>query len=311
MVNRFKHIPFPWYTTLFSVVLIVYFTVLILLSTNKTVDVDDMLNLGAPSALTIYKGHVYGVFTNTLIHENVWHLLVNLGGLWTFGFYLENYKGWKFLSVFGLMSAIVGSLIQLTLSDDAGIGISSSLFALFSYATLHTIFVRKQDVKFAIPVASVVLASLLFFALTNYFLEDRVSIWAKIAGLCWGIFFFYCERLPNPLHYISPFLVVVLLSITLVYTPWSSMWQTYKGVEAHKEQDIDAAEVFYQKAITIDNSNIVALENHRRIKVYRLSLLAHEAHEDGRFSEARRYYLKILALGKNNRWVLENLKELP
>ncbi len=311
MNKRFQHIPFPWYTTLFTVLLIVYYIVLVILANDWNVDIEDMLDMGAPSAILIFKGHFYGLFLNTLIHENYWHLLLNVSGLLFFGFYLERYKGWRFLAFFGFFSAIIGSIIQLNISDDAGIGISSSLFALFIYSTLHTIFVRRANQKVAIPIAIAVIGSLIFFALSNYWLEDKVTIGAKVGGVIWGIIFFYSERLPSPYKFLIPFSFILVLSISLFYAPWNSMWQTYNGIEAHNNQDLDQAEIYYVKALDLDNSNYVAAENYRRIKVYRLSLLAHAAHEKGDFSEARRYYLKILALGKNNRWVIENLKELP
>lgn len=311
MIKQFKHIVFPWYTTLFSVALIVYYSVLIIVSNSGVISVAEMQEMGAPSAISIYSGHIYGLFTNSFIHENGWHLAVNLVGLCTLGFYLERFKGWKFLSILGLFAAIVGSAVQLNFSDDAGIGISAPLFALLTYASLHAIFIRKENLRLTIFISSTIFIGLLVFYLTNIWFDDKFAIGAKIGGILCGIFFFYGAKMPIKWRPIIPLVALIIVSFTLIYAPWSSMWQTHKGINAHQIENIDLAETHYQKALSIDPTNNVALENNRRIKIYRLSVLAFDAHREGRFTEARRYYLRILAMGKNNRWVLENLKELP
>ncbi len=311
MIKQFKHINFPWYTTLFSMALIVYHAVMVILSNTGTISILEMQEMGAPSAISIYNGHVYGLFTNTFVHENGWHLLVNLIGLWSLGFYLEKFMGWKFLATFGLFAALVGSIIQLNISDDTGIGISASLFALLTYVCLHTIFVRKENLRITYMLSALIFGALLLFSMTNIWFDDKIAIGSKIGGITCGFLFFYCKELDLKWRLIIPTFGLFLISITIYHAPWSTMWQTQRGIDAHEEHDMDLAEEYYKKALSIDPSNSVAIENNRRIKVYRLSLLAFEAHQEGRFTEARRYYLRILALGKNNRWVLENLKELP
>ena len=128
MIESTEHKHFPWFTTLFSVLLVGIYAVMALYSKSFTINQGLLEKFGAPYATQIYNGHVYGVITNNLIHLNILHLSANLLGLWLFGAFLERRIGWFKMAMLGLVCSIFGSMLQLTLTDDAGLGISSAIF---------------------------------------------------------------------------------------------------------------------------------------------------------------------------------------
>jgi tetratricopeptide (TPR) repeat protein len=149
--------------------------------------------------------------------------------------------------------------------------------------------------------------------INNELFGEEIAVEAKIGGILWGFLMGISQRETK----IKWQLLLVLLlpfsiaASTLVYAPWSSQWHCSRGIYYHKKLDLDTAEKHYKTAIYIDVKNQLAQENYKLIQVDRLSVLAYNAHKIGEYTDARRYYLRILALKKNDRWALDNLKELP
>lgn len=313
MIQSSEHKYFPWFTTLFSLLLIGIYATMSILSGSLKIDFKWLEWFGAPYAVQIYSGHAYGVIANNLIHVSLFHLLVNLTGLWLFGAFLERRIGWFKTAAFGLVSSVFGSMIQLALTNDAGLGISSALFGFYTLILIMSFRDGRFKMKFIYGFGTLLLVFLILMIINNQLFGEEIAVEAKIGGILWGLLMGVSQRESAIkwqllLVLLLPFLLV---TSTLLYAPWSSQWQCTKGIYYHKKQDLTAAEKHYQTALKIDAGNQLARENYNLIRIDRLSVLAYNAHKDGEYTTARRYYLRILALKKNDRWALDNLKELP
>lgn len=313
MIESTEHKHFPWFTTLFSVLLVGIYAVMALYSKSFTINQGLLEKFGAPYATQIYNGHVYGVITNNLIHLNILHLSANLLGLWLFGAFLERRIGWFKMAMLGLVCSIFGSMLQLTLTDDAGLGISSAIFGFYTLILILSFKDRRFRMRYIYTLGVLILAALLLMIIYNQLFGEEAAIEAKIGGIFWGILMGLGQREGDVRWqlltlYLLPF---SLAAVTLFYSPWSSQWQLTKGIIYHQKHDLDRAESYYKTAIQLDGSNKLAKDNYNLIRIERLSYLAYNAHQTGEFTTARRYYLKILSIEKRNRWAADNLKELP
>lgn len=313
MIQSSEHKYFPWFTTLFSLLLVGIYVTMSILSGKLKIDFKWLEWFGAPYAIQIYSGRAYGVVTNNLIHVSLLHLLVNLTGLWLFGAFLERRIGWFKMAAFGLICSIFGSMVQLALTNDAGLGISSALFGFYTLILIMSFRDGRFKMKFIYTFGILLLIFLILMIINNQLFGEEIAVEAKIGGVLWGLLMGVTQREAS----IKWQLLLVLLlpfsiaASTLLYAPWSSQWQCSQGIYYHKKEDLNTAERYYKAAIHIDFKNHLAQENYRLIKIDRLSVLAYNAHKAGEYTTARRYYLRILSLKKNNRWALDNLKELP
>lgn len=313
MIESAEHKYFPWFTTLFTVLLAGIYITMAILSKSFTVDIKHLDWMGAPYATQIYLGHVYGVVTNNLIHINFFHLLVNIAGLWLFGAFIERRIGWFKMAALGLVCSIFGSMIQLAMTDDAGLGISSALFGFYSFILVTSYKDERFRMKYIYIFGILLFAFLVLMMINNKLLGEEIAIEAKLGGILWGILMGISQkqgviRWQLLLFLFFPF---ALAASTMLYAPWSSQWQCSRGIYFHKKHELKKAERHYQAALYINGKNKLAKENYTLIKIDRLSALAYNAHKAGDYTQARRYYFRILALKKNHRWALENLKELP
>ncbi|MCO5260851.1 MAG: rhomboid family intramembrane serine protease [Crocinitomicaceae bacterium] len=313
MIESAEHKYFPWFTTLFSVLLIVVYSITAYLSHSTSIDFKLLEKFGAPYAIQIYLGHVYGVVLNNLIHVNLFHLLSNLLGLWLFGAFIERRIGWFKMATFGLVCSVFGSIIQLAMTNDAGLGISSSVFGFYALILIMSFKNRMFRMRYIYGIGAVLFGSLIFMSITNSVFGQQVAIEAKIGGIFWGFLTGLAQNEGSiKWQYLTLFVLPFSIAASsLLYAPWSSEWQCARGIYFHQKNDLNRAEQYYQASIKINIDNALAKNNYTLIKIDRLSKLAYNAHVKGEYTGARRLYLKILALNKNNRWALNNLKELP
>lgn len=304
---------FPWFTTWFTALLLVVYLVMASLSGKLQIEPSLFEKFGAPYAVKIYSGHVYGVVFNNLIHVNLFHLFTNIVGLWLFGAFLERRIGWFKVAMLGLICSVFGSMIQLALTDDPGIGISSALFGFYTLILIMSFKDERFKMKFIYWFGALLLVFLLLMIFNNELFGNQVAIEAKIGGILWGFFMGISQKEGSIKWQLLTLLLLPfsLVASTMLYAPWSSQWQCTQGIHHHEKQELKLAEEAYKKALSIDPTNKLAKENYKLIQVDQLSILAYGAHKAGDYTDARRYYMKILAIKKNNRWALDNLKELP
>lgn len=313
MIESIEHKYFPWFTTVFSLLLIGIYSAMAFESHSTIINFKLLENFGAPYAIQIYSGRVYGVVLNNLIHVNIFHLIVSLIGLWLFGAFLERRLGWFKMAVFGLTSSTFGSMIQLALTNDAGLGISSAIFGFYALILIMSFHNEVFKMKYIYVAGVFMFLSLVFMMFTNKIFGQEVAIEAKIGGVFWGFLTGLVQkngaiRWQLLVLYVLPFSIA---ASTLYYAPWSSQWQCSKAIFYHQKNEIKTATEYYLRALKIDSHNKLAKNNYTLIRVDKLSKQAYQSHVAGDFTKARRLYLKILALKKNDSWALENLKELP
>ena len=311
MSNTQKY-KFPWFTSLLTLTSIALYIAMAWFSGSVKIEPYLFEKFGAPYAIQIYQGQYWGVIVNSLIHAFPEHLVLNIIGLWVFGAFLERRIGWLRLFVFGLITSTVTSIVQLTLSNDAGLGLSGVNYALFGLTLMLSFKNSYYRIKGIYIFATIMFGLLIFCWYKNINDHWFVGMEALYTGLFWGLLVGLVSRWNKPLIKFSvlsiPFLI---LASTLFYAPWSTMWQTYMGIEEHNIGGFEKAKKYYAKAIALDPSNKIALENIKLIQVEKLSQKAYDAHQREDYINAYKYYLEILAIDPTNSWARTNIKELP
>lgn len=124
---------------------------------------DIVLYYFAPTALDIFLGKYWGLFTYCFIHVNVIHLLFNLFWVWFFGKKIEFESGKLFFLVLFCTSAIISSISEIFISDSTGVGLSGIVYALFGYVLIMSLsnnsYKKYLNIKiiilfFALPLLS-------------------------------------------------------------------------------------------------------------------------------------------------------------
>ena len=269
MIESTEHKHFPWFTTLFSVLLVGIYVVMAIYSKSLSINQNLLEQFGAPYATQIYNGHVYGVLTNNLIHLNILHLLSNLLGLWLFGAFLERRLGWFKMAMLGLVCSIFGSILQLTITGDAGLGIASAIFGFYTLILILSFKDRRFRMRYIYALGLLILGALVLMMIYNQIFGEEAAIEAKIGGIFWGILMGIGQREGDVRWqlltlYLLPF---SLATVTLFYSPWSSQWHLTRGIVFHQKQDLDRAESHYKTALQLDRSNKLAKENYNLIRI--------------------------------------------
>lgn len=269
-------------------------------------------HFGAPYAVQIYQGQYWGVFSNSFLHTNIYHLVLNLIGLWILGSFIE--KRIKLLNfiLLGLFASTVTSIAQLALSDDAGLGLTGVNFFFISYIITKSF----NNEVFAIRAKYIYLISAFIgigiaFYLNEYY-SFNIGIEAMIAGLIYGSIIglstFSANKAVPTLISIT---LLIISSITLFYAPWSAEWNYFKGYSAHEKGDYEDAKMYYKEAVAINPSHHTSLENLKYISIDEISEMALQAHKEEKYMLARKLYERVIKLDPNNQWAKQNLAKLP
>jgi membrane associated rhomboid family serine protease len=279
---------------------------------NKETISDATLTLfGAPTAIDIYSGKQWGLITNSFVHFEFGHLVVNLLTTLLIASFVERRIGFWKLFFFGLIASYVSSAIQLSFSDDAGIGLSGVNYALFGFIFGKTFL----DQRFRIVTKNLALAVMLFFIpfceFMNRFFNWNVATIALTSGLTFGILF--SVLFSNYKRYALSILVIMgAFSMgSVFYAPWSAEWYCSKGIEEHENGNIKAAKSYYLKAYQLNPNSFCAKNNLKLIRIDELSAEALELHMRKKYIEAGRLYDEILRLDPKNRWAEANKNRLP
>lgn len=98
---------------------------------NGSRDVKTLLDFGANYAPFIRGGEYYRLLASAFLHAGVIHLLVNMYALYIIGPQIESFLGkTKYLCIY-LGSAIAGSLLSITFTNQVSVGASGAIFGLF------------------------------------------------------------------------------------------------------------------------------------------------------------------------------------
>lgn len=129
-------------------------------------------------------GEVYRLITSAFLHQQFFHILMNMYALYIIGGQVENFLGkGKYLIVY-LLSAITGSLLSCILNEGWALGASGAIFGLMGallYFGLHyRLYLRDALKSQIIPV--------IILNLAIGFILPGIDVYAHIGGLVGGIF---------------------------------------------------------------------------------------------------------------------------
>ena len=309
--NNTKKKYTPWVVWYIVITAIAQYAMINFREYINFVDVDIFILLGAPGSVNIYNGQYWGVLTNNFLHIYSFQLFINIIGIILFGYFIE--KRIKFLkfSLIIVIASIVPSIIQLNLTNQPGIGLSSINFTLFGYILTKSFYEKTFRLKFV----KIYLFAMMFIIVScyiyNLFIEDIFRTEAMSFGFLLGILIGYLSSKKVWLQFIILFNIMLIAIATLFYAPWSSEWQLYKGVEAHKLKRYNEAEKFYQKSLKINPQNEQSKKNIELLKLDELKWKAYKAHVKEDYVLARKIYKEILLIDPNDEWTKEAFAELP
>jgi GlpG protein len=299
----------------FTFVLLFYclsvFTAIQFFKNGEIVSNEILTYFGAPVAIDIYNFQYWGIITNSFVHYEIGHFLINAISLLLLGTYLERRIGTKNFFIFGLIASTISSAFQLAFSNDAGIGLSGVNYAFFGFIFAKTFI----DNRFKIVTKNIALLVMLLFIpfceYMNRFGEWNVATTALLSGFLLGVllafYYTFCAKMVQ----ISVISLFVLSIVSTVFTPWSAQWNCAKGISWHEKGDIEKAKAYYLKAIYFDETSLCGNDNLKIIKVDELSAKAFTAHNRGDYLKARYFYEEILKIDSENSWALNNIKRLP
>ncbi|MEJ6584086.1 MAG: rhomboid family intramembrane serine protease [Crocinitomicaceae bacterium] len=301
----------PIFTLLLSISCCAIF--LLLQMDTTSIGTDEVYSrLGAPFAIQIYQGQYWGVITNSLLHINYYHLIINLFGLWALGAFIERRVGLINFILLGLYASIMTSIAQLTLSDDAGIGLTGVNYFFVAY-----IFIKSaKNSRFQLRAKYIYLIVAIAGIIIAYYLNNvkyyNIGITAMISGLFFG-FITGLTTLDTKKSTPVIFAIVLFISsgVTLFYSPWSAEWNYFKGYSAHEASNYDDAKMYYKDAININPAHKASFDNLKLISIDEISDSALNAHKNKEYLRARKLYQRVLKLDPNNHWAKQNMAKLP
>lgn len=302
----------PWLTSLITLLCIGMFVSFTYFKSLNLTDLEIYNKLGAPAALRIYQGQYWGVFWNSFLHNRITLLLPNIAIVFILGTFIERKSSFLNIFALGLLASATTSIVQLSLTENPGIGMTGINFFLLSYIIGRGFVNDEFKMKFRFHLLIVALAVLIYSIIMNSYYNSNIGEISMIAGLLFG---FTTGVLAMPKRkYVSKIFgacLLLSLSTTLFYAPWTVEWNLHKALEAYEKDDIKQTKFHYNEMLRISPENKNASQNLRSIRIDELCANALIVHENGDYLKARVLYDEILDLDPNNDWVKEQIRILP
>jgi membrane associated rhomboid family serine protease len=306
LLDQMNNGRFHYYWSYFIALLTIFLFIAIQNAANwEEITPEIFARFGAPYAKDIFDGSIWGMFTNSFIHNHLWHLFLSIVLFVFLGVLFEKRNKTQFFLLFILISSFVTSTIQLAMTGDPGIGLNGVNFALLTYLLVQIKSAPKyKKAKLIIWLGTI--SSLVLSILNIHFEWYYFGTSTIVTGLIIGCFqnrkiFFYSFQV----------CLCVFCSITLFYNPYSSEWNTVQGSRAFEKGEIDRAEEYYLSALELHPRNFAAKKNLVLIEIDRLQERAYYAHAQENYRTALLLYIQILNLDKHNSWAKKNLDGLP
>jgi rhomboid protease GluP len=105
--------------------------------TFNDADIRALVDLGAKVNPLIAQGQVWRLFTATLLHNGIIHLMFNLYALFALGPMLEAYIGWRRFLIIYLLGGLFGSLLSYAFSESISVGASGAIFGIIGATTVY------------------------------------------------------------------------------------------------------------------------------------------------------------------------------
>lgn len=302
----------PKFTILFALFSLALYFTFHFYTDSTQIDAITWAKFGAPVALDIYEGQYWGVITNSFLHVHPVHLILNLIGLVLFGSYLEQRITHFQFFLFGLLASFVTSSAQLALTGDPGIGLTGVNYAFFGYLLLRSAYDTPLTIKLKFILYIVMTGLVIYFLLANLFWKGNFGMISYFSGFLWGIlfgaYFKYKHKWTLGLGIV---LSLFISFLSLTYNPISSDYYLMLGNRMHDKGNLEKAKKYYEKCIALNPENKTANANLQVLEIDELSELAYEAQIRKKYKLAKKYYLRILTLDKNNLWARNNFRTLP
>jgi GlpG protein len=308
ILKNFKQARFTFVLLLYCLIV---FASIQFLKNDELVSNEILTYFGAPVAIDIYSFQYWGIVSNSFVHYEIGHFILNIIGLLLLGSYVERRIGTKYFLFFGLIASTISSALQLAFSDDAGIGLSGVNYALFGFIFTKTFI----DIRFRIVTKNVALVTMLLFIpfceYMNRFGGWNVASISLFFGFIVGGLVAFLKSRYSGIAKLGLISLLLLSVFSVFYTPWSAQWNCAKGISWHEKDETEKAKEYYLKAIYFDATAACANDNLKIIKVDELSGKAFAAHNRGDYLKARYFYEEILKIDIENSWAINNLKRLP
>ncbi|MCI8498067.1 MAG: rhomboid family intramembrane serine protease [Bacilli bacterium] len=172
-----------WVTSLLMCINILMFIVAMIGMMTKKYDLYTMLSL---NKYYVTHGEIYRLITSAFMHENIFHLIMNMYALFIIGGQVESYIGKvKYTAVY-FFSAITGSLLSCVVHNNLtwSLGASGAIFGLMGalvYFGYHYRLYLDNALKTQI-------IPIVFLNLAIGFMFENIDNGAHIGGLIGGLF---------------------------------------------------------------------------------------------------------------------------
>jgi rhomboid protease GluP len=148
-------------------------------------DIRALVDLGAKVNPYIAAGEYWRLFTATLLHDGIIHLMFNLYALFALGPMLEAYIGPRRFLIIYLLGGLFGSLLSYAFSDSVSVGASGAIFGIIGATTVYFFRYRNNfgaQGRAILQNMVVVIVINLIFGLSAGYIDN----WGHMGGLLGG-----------------------------------------------------------------------------------------------------------------------------
>jgi rhomboid protease GluP len=148
-------------------------------------DIRALVDLGAKVNPYIAQGEVWRLFTATLLHDGIIHLMFNLYALFALGPMLEAYIGPRRFLIIYVLGGLFGSLLSYAFSQSISVGASGAIFGIIGATTVYFFRYRNNfgaQGRAILQNMIVVIVINLIFGLGAGYIDN----WGHIGGLLGG-----------------------------------------------------------------------------------------------------------------------------
>jgi len=231
---------------------------------------EDFQRFGYFAADAIWRGAYWGLVTSAFVHGDLLHLIFNVYWLWNLGGPLERIVGPVRFLVLLLASAFVSASIQLSTSDDTGIGASGIAYALFGFLWVA----QRRQARFRGLIdertTQVFLLWLVACFPLTYLGILNIANAAHVGGLLFGAAT-AATLVTTPVGNqkgkergvgaTALGALILAASLPLVWCPWSPTWLSVRAYDAHAAEEYATAVDYYTRILGLDEENAWAYVN--------------------------------------------------
>lgn len=164
-----------------------------------------LYNKGSISALDLFSGEFYRIFTSMFLHADTGHLFNNMILMFGIGNMLENELGHVRFGMYCLVSGLGGSFLSITQQLITGkfvssIGASGIVFGLVG-VLLALAFLNSRKMKtVTVPRVLIMIAFSLYSGFTVENVDNAAHVGGVLTGFVLGVLFCMRQRISKNIH---------------------------------------------------------------------------------------------------------------